>query len=41
LRVKKIKGKHKVHCPSCGEDFNKNIIIWKSSRLCTCCFNIA
>jgi protein-arginine kinase activator protein McsA len=27
LRVKKIKGKHKVHCPSCGEDFNKNIII--------------
>jgi DNA-directed RNA polymerase subunit RPC12/RpoP len=26
LRVKKIKGNHKVHCPSCGEDFNKNII---------------
>lgn len=27
LRVKNIKGEHKVHCPSCGEDFKKNIIV--------------
>lgn len=26
LRVKKIKGEHKVHCPKCGEDFKKNIL---------------
>lgn len=26
LRVKKIKGEHKIHCPKCGEDFTKNII---------------
>lgn len=27
LRVKKVKGRHKIHCPKCGEDFKKNIII--------------
>ncbi len=26
LRVKKIKGEHKVHCPKCNEDFKKKII---------------
>lgn len=25
LRVKKIKGEHKVHCPKCNEDFKKKI----------------
>lgn len=27
LRVKKMHGTHKVHCPRCGEDFKKNIIL--------------
>ncbi|MCH5201972.1 MAG: hypothetical protein J1F17_02090 [Oscillospiraceae bacterium] len=25
LRVKKIRGEHKVHCPKCNEDFKKKI----------------
>ncbi len=27
LRVKKLRGTHTVHCPKCGEDFKKRIII--------------
>ena len=27
LRVKKVRGKHTVHCPKCNEDFKKRIII--------------
>lgn len=25
LRVKKVKGDHRVHCPKCGKDFRKKI----------------
>lgn len=27
LRVKKRRGKHRIRCPKCGEEFEKNIVV--------------